>query len=182
VRASSDAWQLLRARRSFFAGAGRSSPSRRIFQVHRPETLADWLAADTLDAWVKGREGEGGLHTAADDTRPASFRGRLATMPPIERRLLDEGFLFPNQLEAIANLERSLKKDKPRALVQMATGSGKTFFAVTALYRQIKYAGARRVLFLVDRANLGEPPCAFTAPLAVAIPALHHEWLSRAAR
>ena len=131
--------------------------SRRVFQVHRPETLADWLAADTLDAWVKALHVEGsGLYTAADDTRPSSLRARIATMPPLERRLVDERFLFPNQLEAVTNLERSLKQDKPRALIQMATGSGKTFFAVTALYRLIKFAGARRVLFLVDRANLGE--------------------------
>jgi type I restriction enzyme R subunit len=38
----------------------------------------------------------------------------------------------------------------------MATGSGKTLLAITALYRLIKFAGARRVLFLVDRGNLGE--------------------------
>jgi len=38
----------------------------------------------------------------------------------------------------------------------MATGSGKTIMAITAVYRLIKYAGARRILFLVDRGNLGE--------------------------
>ena len=38
----------------------------------------------------------------------------------------------------------------------MATGSGKTFVAVTEVYRLLKHAGAKRVLFLVDRANLGE--------------------------
>ena len=37
----------------------------------------------------------------------------------------------------------------------MATGSGKTFMACNLVYRLIKYAGARRVLFLVDRSNLG---------------------------
>jgi type I restriction enzyme R subunit len=37
----------------------------------------------------------------------------------------------------------------------MATGSGKTFTAVTTIYRMIKFAEAKRVLFLVDRANLG---------------------------
>ena len=45
--------------------------------------------------------------------------------------------------------------DARRALVQMATGSGKTFMACNQIYRLIKHAGARRVLFLVDRANLG---------------------------
>jgi Type III restriction enzyme, res subunit len=56
---------------------------------------------------------------------------------------------------AIRNLEASLAQNKPQALIQMATGSGKTFTAFGFIYRLIKFAGARRVLFLVDRANLG---------------------------
>jgi len=48
-----------------------------------------------------------------------------------------------------------LVDDRPRALIQMATGSGKTVAAITSIYRLIKFADARRVLFLVDRANLG---------------------------
>jgi len=130
--------------------------SRPLFQVHRPETLAEWLAADTLHAWVGARLTEGGDHTAADDTRPSSLRTRLTTLPELDPGLVERRVLFPNQFEAVTKLEHSLKLDKPRALIQMATGSGKTYFAVTSLYRQIKFAGARRVLFLVDRANLGE--------------------------
>ena len=71
-------------------------------------------------------------------------------MPSVE-----EKGLWPAQLKAVRNLEASLGQDKPRALIQMATGSGKTFTAVTAAYRMVKFADARRVLFLVDRANLG---------------------------
>ena len=120
--------------------------------VHRPETLADWLVADTLDACVKRLHTEGvGLYTAADDVRPSSLRSRMRTLPPLER-----DFLYPNQVEAVVNLEHSLTRNHPRALVQMATGSGKTIFAITSVYRLIRYAGARRVLFLVDRSNLGE--------------------------
>jgi type I restriction enzyme R subunit len=63
--------------------------------------------------------------------------------------------LWDAQIEAITNLERSLAVDRPRALIQMATGSGKTFTAVSSIYRLIKFGGARRVLFLVDRSNLG---------------------------
>ena len=63
--------------------------------------------------------------------------------------------LWPAQVAAIRNLEESLADDRPRALIQMATGSGKTFTAVTSIYRLIKFGDARRVLFLVDRANLG---------------------------
>jgi type I restriction enzyme, R subunit len=55
----------------------------------------------------------------------------------------------------VSNLERSLAADKPRALIQMATGSGKTFTAVSFVDRLIKHANARRVLSLVDRSNLG---------------------------
>jgi type I restriction enzyme R subunit len=120
--------------------------------IHRPETLAEWIAAETLDAWVKRLHAEGGgLFTAANATRPSSFRARLQTLPPLER-----GKLYANQVESVTNLERSFKQNRPRALVQMATGSGKTMAAITAVYRLIKYAGARRVLFLVDRSNLGE--------------------------
>ena len=120
--------------------------------IHRPATLAEWIAAETLDAWVKRLHAEGsGLYTAADDTRPASFRARIQTMPPLEA-----GSLYPNQIEAVTNLEHSFRKNRPRALIQMATGSGKTIAAITAIYRLVKYGGARRVLFLVDRSNLGE--------------------------
>jgi type I restriction enzyme R subunit len=121
-------------------------------QIHRPATLAEWIQAETLDAWVKRLHAEGGgLYTAADDTRPSSLRARLQTLPPLER-----GTLYPNQIEAVTNLEHSFKRNRPRALIQMATGSGKTIAAITAIYRLIKYGGARRVLFLVDRSNLGE--------------------------
>ena len=120
--------------------------------VHRPEALAEWLAAETLDAWVKRLHAEGdGFYTAAGDARPASLRARLQTLPPLE-----QDFLYPVQVEAVNNVERSLKRNHPRSLVQMATGSGKTIFAITSAYRLIRYAGARRVLFLVDRSNLGE--------------------------
>lgn len=60
------------------------------------------------------------------------------------------------QIDAIANLEQSFAQAKPRALIQMATGSGKTYTAVSFIYRLIKFAGAKRVLFLVDRSNLGK--------------------------
>ena len=122
--------------------------SRELFHLHQPATLAEWLAADTLDKWLTGA---GHLFTGADATRPSSLRGRLRALPPVER-----GHLYDNQLEAIINLEKSLFDDKPRALVQMATGSGKSLMAVASIYRLIKFGGARRVLFLVDRNNLAE--------------------------
>ncbi len=122
--------------------------SRPVFSFHRPDTLREWLTADTLDAWLKR---PGGFYTAADDTKPSTLRARLRAMPPV-----DLPGMWPNKVQAVASVEKSLFDDRPRSLIQMATGSGKTLLAVTTLYRLIKFGGARRVLFLVDRANLGE--------------------------
>ena len=100
--------------------------SRRVFAFHRPETLKEWLSqGDTL-------------------------RVRLKGMPP----LITTG-LWGCQIEAINNLEQSFAEARPRAVIQMATGSGKTYTAVSSVYRLIKFANARRILFLVDRNNLG---------------------------
>lgn len=101
--------------------------SRRLFAFHKPETLAKWLQAgkDTL-------------------------RASLQKLPPLPSTNLWEA-----QFEAITNLEQSFANDRPRALIQMATGSGKTYTAVNSIYRLIKHGKAQRVLFLVDRNNLG---------------------------
>ena len=128
--------------------------SRRVFSSHRPETLAEWLEAVPLAQWVSGREGasqtaERLARGEGYTTRPATLRSRLQAMPPVHIPNL-----WPNKILAITNLERSLAEDRPRALIQMATGSGKTKLAVTSAYRLIKFADARRVLFLVDRFNL----------------------------
>lgn len=90
--------------------------SREIFTFHRPETLRDWRA------------------------QPRSFRAAVHQMPE-----LLTGGLRDCQITAVTNLERSLREDRPRALVQMATGSGKTFTAITQVYRLLKHAGARRI-------------------------------------
>ena len=101
--------------------------SRRVFAFHKPETLHEWLKL------------------------PDTLRTRLQTMPP----LIETG-LRDCQVEAIKGLERSLAEDKPRSLIQMATGAGKTFTACTFSHRLIKHGGAKRILFLVDRNNLGD--------------------------
>jgi len=100
--------------------------SRRVFAFHKPETLKEWLSqGDTL-------------------------RARLRRIPP----LITTG-LWDCQIEALNNLEKSFAESRPRAVIQMATGSGKTYTAVSFAYRLIKLANARRILFLVDRNNLG---------------------------
>ncbi len=121
--------------------------SRPVFAFHSPETLAEWLGA-SVPSWDAGERQVAG--TQASYTAPYSLRSRLAAMPA-----LDESGLWPVQARAIRNLEQSLAEARPRSLVQMATGSGKTFMACNQVYRLIKHAGARRVLFLVDRSNLG---------------------------
>lgn len=101
--------------------------SREVFTFHRLGTMAEWLS------------------------KPKSLRARLHDIPPLN----SEGFR-DCQIKAIENLEESFKADKPRALIQMATGAGKTFTAITSAYRLLKYADAKRILFLVDTKNLGE--------------------------
>ena len=108
--------------------------SREVFSFHRPETLREWLG------------------------QSATLRARLQGMPLVNPRGLPASDLRLRdcQEKAIGKLEESFREGKPRALIQMATGAGKTYTAITAIYRLLKYAGAKRVLFLVDTRNLGE--------------------------
>ncbi len=99
--------------------------SRNLFHFHRPETLKSWL-----------EEGD-------------TLRARLQQLPE-----LNTENLRACQIDAIQGIEESLKVAKPRALLQMATGSGKTYTAVTQIYRLAKFAKIKRALFLVDRGNL----------------------------
>lgn len=101
--------------------------SRPIFHFHKPETLLEW----------SGQE--------------QTLRARLKEIPE-----LDVEGLRPAQIKAIRNLETSFKDNRPKALIQMATGAGKTFTACTFVYRLLKHADAKRILFVVDTKNLGE--------------------------
>ncbi len=101
--------------------------SREVFTFHQPEILKKWLdEEDTL-------------------------RNRLKKFPDFD----DTGFR-KCQTKAITQLEESFGDNFPRALIQMATGAGKTFTAITSVYRLLRFAKAQRVLFLVDTKNLGE--------------------------
>jgi len=104
--------------------------SREVFSFHRPEELVRLVGLDR------------------------QLRAGMQAMPD-----LDTGGLWPPQIEAMHSLEASLAQNRPRSLIQMATGSGKTFLACSFCYRLIKFAGARRVLFLVDRNTLGNQAC-----------------------
>lgn len=123
-----------------------SPRSRRVFAFHRPEALQEWLTDDSRGT----AEGSAGQDEESS-RRALTLRSRLQNLPP-----LITGKMWSAQIEAVTNLESSLAQDKPRALIQMATGSGKTFTAINAIYRLIKFGKAKRVLFLVDRANLAK--------------------------
>ena len=101
--------------------------SRSIFNFHRPETLAEFLKDSS------------------------TVRNRMKAFPE-----LDTTGFRDCQIKAINNLEKSFGLAKPKALVQMATGAGKTFTAITSVYRLLKFSKVRRVLFLVDTRGLGE--------------------------
>ena len=100
---------------------------RNVFWFHKPETLAEWIK--------KG----------------PSLRERLLSMPE-----LDHTGHRPAQIVAVENLEQSFKNNRPKALIQMAPGAGKTFTAATFVYRLLKHVDAKRILFVVDTKNLGE--------------------------
>ena len=109
--------------------------SRELFSFHRPETLLLWI-----------KQGE-------------SLRHRLQIFKTSQQ--LDTSELFKTglrdcQINAISDLEKSFADARPRALIQMATGAGKTFTAISSVYRLLKFAKAKRILFLVDTKNLGE--------------------------
>ncbi len=101
--------------------------SREVFSFHRPETLKRLLS------------------------QPDTIRNNLKGLPE-----LDEDGFRKCQINAIRNLDESFAENRPRALVQMATGAGKTFTAITATYRMLKYGKFNRILFLVDTKSLGE--------------------------
>lgn len=137
------AYQSTGAETRFTNGIDPEPRSRPVFAFHKPQQLADWLNAPPQNT----------LQEKPPEylSKPDTFLGRLQTMPPLR----EEG-LWPAQIKAIRNLEDSLRQNRPRALIQMATGSGKTFTSISFIYRLIKFAGAKRVLFLVDRGNLAD--------------------------
>ncbi len=135
------AYQSTGVETRFTNGLDPAPRSRPVFAFHQPKLFAEWLAFGDA-ASVEEKK-------AAQTS--ATFLSLLQAMPPLK----EEG-LWPAQITAIHNLEQSLKENRPRALIQMATGSGKTFTSISFIYRLIKFAGARRILFLVDRGNLAD--------------------------
>ncbi|WP_210732012.1 DEAD/DEAH box helicase family protein [Hydrogenophaga sp. PAMC20947] len=123
--------------------------ARPLFAFFRPELLVQWLTYLPVQA--------GSASAASEPDQAPTFLVRLQQRPTLVTEWGQGGAsfkLWPVQITAIRNLEESLAANKPRALIQMATGSGKTFTSISFIYRLIKFGGVRRVLFLVDRGNL----------------------------
>lgn len=111
----------------FTDGTDPAPRARELFHFFQPAMLAEWAS------------------------QPDTLRRRLTRMPPLPERNLRDC-----QTRAVTGLEASLAKNRSRALVHMATGAGKTFTAITSVYRLLKFGGAKRILFLVDTRNLGK--------------------------
>ncbi|ART52004.1 type III restriction endonuclease subunit R [Acidovorax carolinensis] len=139
-------WESTGVETHFTNGLDPEPRARSVFAFFRPELLAQWLAL------LPPAVGSQGVSEA-----PSTFLARMRAMPKLVTEWGSGGAhyaLWPAQIGAITNLEKSLAANKPKALIQMATGSGKTFTSIGFIYRLIKFGGARRVLFLVDRGNL----------------------------
>lgn len=107
--------------------------SRHLFAFPRPETLARFL------------------RDAEANPEAATWRGKVRSMPS-----LDGYDMRPASARSVLAIEASMASGKPRSLVQMATGAGKTRMAVAECYRLLKFGGVNRILFLVDRNNLAD--------------------------
>jgi type I restriction enzyme R subunit len=139
-------WESTGVETHFTNGLDPEPRARGVFAFFRPEPLVQWLAYIPADAVPNT------AHEAS-----GTFLARMRHMPKLVTEWGTGGAsfkLWPAQITAIQNLEKSLAANKPKALIQMATGSGKTFTSIGFIYRLIKFGGARRVLFLVDRGNL----------------------------
>jgi type I restriction enzyme R subunit len=124
--------------------------SRPVFAFHRPETLADWLRDESKKPGSTLRARLRHMPLLGSTATPG-----CATTDTGRSACVTVGGLWPAQIKAIRGLEDSLAHGRPRALIQMASGGGKTFTACNFCYRLIKHAGAQRILFLVDRKTLG---------------------------
>lgn len=110
---------------------------REIFSFHQPDTLGRWM-----------RE-------AVADPQAPTFQGRVRRrLPDLDDDGYAQSLLRSWQYDAVRAFESSLRRGERRAMVQIAVGGGRAVTAVTAAYRLLRHARARRILFLVDRVDL----------------------------
>jgi type I restriction enzyme R subunit len=105
---------------------------------------AEHLAAP-LDGWYSP---EGLKELARQDLAAADAQ--------LRREAFSYGFpLRPYQRRAIEATEAAIAAGQRELLLAMATGTGKTKTCIALIYRLLKTGRFRRVLFLVDRSELG---------------------------
>ena len=91
------------------------------------------------------------IHTPKELSKMLGIEDIYAGLPTLKKKGLRDC-----QFEAITELEKSFRAGQNKALMVLATGSGKTYTACLASYRFLAYTPMRRILFLVDRNNLGK--------------------------
>ncbi len=94
------------------------------------------------------------IHTPKEIVKLLGIKDEYAALPMLTER--EKKALRACQYEAITELEKSFKSGHKRALMVLATGAGKTYTACMAAYRMLSYTPMKRILFLVDRNNLGK--------------------------
>lgn len=91
------------------------------------------------------------IHTPKEMVKMLGINDPYAGLPTLKKKGLRDC-----QYEAITELENSFRAGQNRALIVLATGAGKTYTACLAAYRFLAYTPMKRILFLVDRNNLGK--------------------------
>lgn len=91
------------------------------------------------------------IHTPWEIVKMLDITDFYAGLPILRRK-----GLRGCQYEAITELEKSFRAGQNKALIVLATGAGKTYTACLAAYRLLTYTPMKRILFLVDRNNLGK--------------------------
>lgn len=91
------------------------------------------------------------IHTPKEIVKMLGIQDPFAGLPTLEEKGLRRC-----QYDAVTELENSFRTGQNKALIVLATGAGKTFTACLAAYRLLSYTPMKRILFLVDRNNLGK--------------------------
>lgn len=107
-----------------------------------PKALHGWMSPDGL------------YDMLGEDTEKAN---RALECTPYSELTNPDGLgLRYYQLEAVQATEKAIAEGKKEILLAMATGTGKTRTVLGIIYRFLKSGRFRRILFLVDRNELGD--------------------------
>lgn len=128
---------------SFRNGFDPSPCVRNLSAFHKPETLKGWLEEGMIGSLPRDMAAASSVEYGR---RGTTLQERIwINMPP-----LTENGLRLHQVQTLRNIERSLRENRLRTLVQMSSGSGKTRVSISLIYRLVRFADAKRALILVD--------------------------------